>query len=108
MSRVERLIFFDPDAPCEDAIDGLLSRLGGDDSRWQPGCKIHRNSETGAIAVFPSVPFFPVGSTEQRKLESDWQVRALEMHSQQQPVPLPPDKPTEITHRYHPELTRGD
>lgn len=109
MSKVERLRFFDPDAPSDDAIDDLLNRLAGDDSKAQAGCRVLRNSETGAVAaVFPSVPFFPVGSTEQRELEKKWESRALEMTRSQQPMPTLADKPSEVIHRYHPELTRGD
>ena len=109
MSRVERLIFFDPDAPSEDAIDGLLTRLSGDDSKWQPGCRMVRNPENGNIAVFPSVPFYPIGSAEQNKLESAWEVRSLAMHAAQEPAPVPPDKPTEVVLKYtEVETTRGD
>lgn len=106
MSKVERLLFFDPDSPSEDAIDGLLNRLSGDDSKWQPGCRIIRNAETGAIAVFPSVPFYPVPSPEQRKLESEWEARSLEMHSRQESLPALADKPTEIIPKYHEVTTR--
>ena len=91
----DKLRFFDPDAPSEDAIDGLLDRLSGDDSKTQAGCRIHRNAETGAVAVFPSVPFFPQGSTEQRKLETEWQSRAVAMHENQTPFPTLAEKPQE-------------
>ena len=105
----DKLRFFDPDCPSDDPIDGLLDRLSGDDSRFLPGCRIHRNLETGAIAVFPSVPFYPQGSPEQRKLESEWEKRSLVMHENQQPLPTLADKPTEIVPKYH-EITtrRGD
>ena len=95
MTKVDKLRFFDPDAPSEDAIDGLLDRLSGDDSKTKTGSRIHRNSENGAIAVFPSVPFFPQGSPEQRKLESDWEKKAVEMHANQKPIPPLAAKPIE-------------
>ncbi len=110
MTQVKKLRFFDPDTPSEDAIDGLLNRLTGDDSKTQAGCRILRNPETGQMAaVFPSVPFYPVGSPEQRKLENDWEKRALAMHESQQPLPTLADKPSEIIPKYH-EITtqRGD
>lgn len=110
MTRVKKLRFFDPDAPSEDAIDGLLNRLSGDDSKTQTGCRVLRNPETGKMAaVFPSVPFYPQGSAEQRKLESDWEARALEMTRNQQPMPALADKQSEIIPKYH-EITtrRGD
>ena len=103
----DKLRFFDPDAPSEDAIDGLLDRLTGDDSKAQAGCRILRNLETGRVAaVFPSVPFYPVGSPEQRKLESEWEARSLEMHSRQESLPALADKPTEIIPKYHEVTTR--
>ena len=107
---MDKLRFFDDDAPTADPIDGLLTRLSGDDSKAQPGCRILRNAETGAMAaVFPSVPFFPVGSPEQRKLESDFEARALQMTRNQQPMPALEAKPSEIVPKYH-EITtrRGD
>ena len=106
----DKLRFFDPDAPADDPIDTLLTRLSGDDSKAQVGCKILRNAETGKMAaVFPSTPFFPVGSPEQRKLESDWELRALAMTRDQQPMPALADKPVQIIPKYH-EITirRGD
>ena len=97
MTQVEKLIFFDDDAPSDDPIDALLNRLGGDDSKAQAGCRILRNAETGAVAaVFPSVPFYPIGSAEQRKLESDWELRALEMTRNQQSLPALSEKPAEV------------
>ncbi len=89
-----KLKFFDPDCPSDDPIDGLLDRLTGDDSKTQPGCRIHRNAETGAVAVFPSVPFYPQGSHEQRELEKSWEARAILMHSEQVPITVA-DKPLE-------------
>ena len=110
MTQVKKLVFLDSDAPCDDPIDALLNRLSGDDSKTQVGCRIHRNHETGAIAVFPSVPFYPVGSPEQRKLESEWEKRALAMHENQQPLPTLADKPSDgsTTGKYFSELRRGD
>lgn len=109
MSKVERLIFFDPDSPSDDPIDGLLNRLGEKDIKTKPGCKIHRNLENGNIAVFPSVPFYPSNSHEQRKLESEWERRSIQMHDQQKSLPPLADKPSEIIPKYH-EITtrRGD
>lgn len=107
---VDKLRFFDPDAPSEDAIDGLLGRLTGDDAKTQVGCRILRNAETGKMAaVFPSVPFYPIGSPEQRKLEAGWESRAVEMHKNQESLPALADKPVQVIPKYHEvEIRRGD
>ncbi len=95
MTEVDKLRFFDNDAPAGDAIDGLLNRLTGDDSKTQTGCRVLRNCGRVA-AVFPSVPFYPERSPEKCKLDQDWEKKSLLMHSQQEPLPTPPDKPSEI------------
>lgn len=85
MSKVERLKFFDPDCPFEDAIDALLNRLDIDDaSDADLVCRIYRNSENGNIAILP----------ETAKSESEWEKRALLMHSQQVGTKVEP-KPQE-------------
>ena len=85
MTQVKKLVFLDPDAPCEDAIDALLNRLDTDDaSDSDLVCRIHRNSENGNIAILP----------ETAKSESEWESRALLMHSQQVGITVEP-KPLE-------------
>ena len=101
MTKVERLVFLDPDAPCDDPIDALLNRLDTDDaSDSDLICLIHRNSENGNIAIFPQTA----------KSESEWEKRALAMTAAQQPLPRLADKPADgsTTGRYFSELKRGD
>ena len=76
------------------------------DAEKFPGLK----SYIDGFAIFPSVPFHPVGSPEQRKLEDAWGVRSLETHSRQESLPTLADKPADdsTTGLYFQELRRGD
>lgn len=99
MTQIKKMVFLDPDAPCEDVIDSLLNRLDTNDaSDSDLVFRVHRNVENGNFAIFPTTA----------KNESDWQERALAMHSQQVPITVA-DKPSEIVPKYHEvETQRGD
>ena len=78
-----------------DEIDGL-SALSEALAIRRSGYHRHENAETGAVAIFPSVKVFPVGSAEQMALETEWAQRAIVMHQNQVPVTLEA-KPVENT-----------
>ena len=85
---IKRMIFLDPDAPCNDPIDALLSRLAADADIPEDALvfRIHRNLENGNIAVLPTTA----------KSEAAWELRALAMHANQKPVPKLAEKPAEV------------
>jgi hypothetical protein len=65
----------------------------------------HRvRNEAGEWAYFPSGPVHPSGSKEARAAEDAWEVRALEMHSAQEPVILAPKPRENVLSR----IERGD
>lgn len=77
----------------DENLDGL-SELANVLAIKRSGYFQFENPETGAVALFPDVKVFPVGSREQIRLEDSWESRAIEMHEAQTPVVLA-DKPLE-------------
>ncbi len=63
------------------------------------------------FAMFPKVANInettEAGKAAARKQERLWQEHAEKMHTEQVAIKVA-DKPTEIVHKYHPELKRGD
>lgn len=83
-----------------DGLDDLYERLNRKRSGWH----WQINSETGATALFPSVPVYAANSPEQRALEDAWEARAIQMHENQEAIRLAA-KPKENAMT---RITRGD
>ena len=84
-----------------DNINNLLRDLALKDS----GMHRHENPETGAVVLYPDVPAYPQGSKAQRRIEDQWEQRALDMHATQKAITVAP-KPRENT--YARRVVRAD
>lgn len=96
----------------DDGLDGLIWTGQQKKSPWHFHY-IKGGPKDGKLGmVMPKTKHFTGNSPEVRAkrqaAEDSWEKSALLMHDAQQPLPPPADKPTEVTHRYHPELKRGD
>ena len=86
-----------------DGLADLISDLGFKRLGWHR----HVNSESGVIALFPSVPVHASGSAAQQKLEREFEERALAMHDSQIPV-MPEAKAPVNTLASRLQTIRGD
>ena len=90
-----------------EGIDAILEVLAEDDLE-RSGWRKHVNHETGAIAMFPSVPHHIPGSKAARAAENEWEARCQSMHDQQITlVPEPKPEVNTLQERVD-QLRRGD
>ena len=88
-------------------IDAILEVLAEDDLE-RSGWRKHVNHETGAIAMFPSVPHNIPGSKAARAAENEWEARCQSMHDQQVPITLEPKPEVNTLKERVDQLRRGD